>query len=147
MASTTHTEAEVNSLRDWWRTRTLANNLRDSLRYLSFAALFALMAFAAVAIAIDIAHKWHEGTLVDGLIEALSKKTVSWILIGLFVAFVAVVIVLWVISILWAWVTLPLTLRDGVAALNGLRLEVRRLRRRMFPVPPAPDDDVDDLNG
>jgi hypothetical protein len=108
---------------------------------------YALLAFAAIVVLVAIVQEWQKGALIATAFRELARRPFFLILVGLVAAFLALVAVLWILGILWAWIMLPFTLREGVAAVNGLRLEVRRLRRRMFPTPATRDDDFDDLDG
>jgi len=55
-----------------------------------------------------------------------------WVVLGGIVGIVvAVRLVYAVVTLLWAWITLPLTVRDGVRALQGLRDELSSRRQEM----------------
>jgi hypothetical protein len=128
----------------WWRS--LVHN--EKLRVALFLFFGALVAIALMAVVIKIVQEWDTRTVVDTVVGEVARRPGFLILIGLAALFFAVVALLWIVGVLWAWIMLPFTLREGVAAVNRLRLEVRRLRRRMFPAPGAHDDaDFDDLDG
>jgi len=127
----------------YWRSLVRDEKLRAGFRALSWAFLgIAIMLIIAI-----IAQEWPKGAVVDTLIREVVRRPFLLLLLGIAAAIIALFVVLWVVGVLWAWIMLPFTLQQGVAALNGLRLEVRRLRRRLPPSPAARGDDFDDSDG
>jgi hypothetical protein len=108
--------------------------LLESLRFAVALAIVGFLASVLAAILEDVARRWQTGTLLKPPFET----PIFWIAAGVVAALIALYLLLAVISIIWAWITLPFTLRADVAAVNGLRLEVQRLREQLRPAAVVP---------
>ena len=126
----------------WWRS--LVGNER--LRVVLFLFVAALVVFALIVAVVKLVEEWDARAVIDTVVGEVARRPGLLVLIGLFALFFGVIALLWIVGVLWAWITLPFTLQQGVMALNGLRLEVRKLRRKMSPAPAERDDD-DDFDG
>jgi|SRR6059036_1328695 len=93
----------------WWRS--LVRNER--LRVVLFLFFVALVAIALMAAVIKIVQEWDTRTVVDTVVGEVARRPGFLILIGLAALFFLVVALLWIFGVLWAWITLPFTLRRG----------------------------------
>lgn len=124
---------------NWWRRHSVGQQLISLVVWASVLLGAAAFLIGILRLAGDIATMWRDGTLIDVVSRQVERfQVVLWIM-----AAIIAVIVLWFVAVLvWAWITLPLTLRAGVASLEGLRREVARLRRAQLK--PGHAADLDD---
>ena len=127
----------------WWRSLIHDDKVRATLR----ACLIVFLVFGAIAVVAKVVQEWDTKAVVETLVEEVARRPFFLALLGIALVVLALLVLLWVVGVLWAWIMLPFTIKQGVAALNDLRREVRRFRRRMSPAPTARDDDFDDLEG